>query len=77
MTGPIQLPFKLELVSGWNTLSTPASLAEGHNTLGDILDITDYDLAYAYNSLTDIGELVDADYQLKPCQAIFIKMSVG
>jgi hypothetical protein len=77
MTGPIQLPFKLELVSGWNTLSTPASLAEGHNTLGDILDITDYDLAYAYNSLTDIWELVDADYQLKPCQAIFIKMSVG
>jgi len=72
-TSPTEVGFKL--TTGWNTFSTPISLEAGHNTLGDILEKEDYELAYSYNSEIQTWELVDEAYQLKPCDAIFIKMT--
>jgi len=74
----------VQLNTGWNTLSTPIALDPGcdewdeYVALGDGLAIHDTSPAYAFNGaiqdwLPLIGE--DADYRLKPCDAIYVRMA--
>ncbi|MDD4876662.1 MAG: right-handed parallel beta-helix repeat-containing protein [Dehalococcoidales bacterium] len=74
----------VSLITGWNKFSTPIALDAGCDTwdeyvaLGDGLNIHATSPAYAFDGATQdwlplIGE--DADYALKPCDAIYVRMA--
>jgi len=69
------------LGTGWNMFSTPFPLRDYYRKVSQILTIsdiasTDVEVAYYYNAATSsfVQITTAADYELKPCDAIFIKM---
>ncbi len=77
----IPIPLTFSLGKGWNIFSTPISLDESCNTwgklveLGDGLDLDPQAATYYFDSLTQQWRQVLSDYQLKPCEAIYVKMA--
>ncbi|MFC1969514.1 hypothetical protein ACFLVF_03405 [Chloroflexota bacterium] len=71
----------LELCEGWNYFSTPISLDSSCNTwggfvaLGDGLDIDHEALTYYFDGASQLWGQVLADYELRPCDAIYVKMA--
>jgi uncharacterized repeat protein (TIGR02543 family) len=71
----------LELSEGWNILSTPIALDSCCDTwgefvaLGDGLDVDPEAITYYYDGSTQLWGQVLAGYQLKPCDAIYVKMA--
>jgi photosystem II stability/assembly factor-like uncharacterized protein len=65
---------------GWNTLSAPIILDESTDTVGEVVDLAKVTIAYWYDTSDadsdgDYWEQVTADYELEPCDAIYIKMN--
>ena len=70
----------VSLSVGWNTLSTPIILDASGDTVGEVVDLAKITIAYWYdtNDADADGtywEQVTSDYELEPCDAIYIKMS--
>jgi uncharacterized repeat protein (TIGR02543 family) len=64
----------VDLTAGWNTFSTPVSLDPDQDTLNVLLPDDAYDVAYGFDASTQSWELISGDYQMQPCEAIYIKM---
>ncbi len=67
---------------GWNTLSAPIILDSSTDTVGEVVDLDKVVIAYWYDAADadDDGsywEQVTADYELAPCDAIYIKMNAA
>jgi hypothetical protein len=67
---------------GWNTLSTPIILDDSTDTVGEVVDPAKMTIAYWYDTNdadTDgtYWEQVTSDYELSPCDAIYIKMNAA
>jgi hypothetical protein len=67
-------PFQFVLKAGWNTFSTPISLAASNNTLGTVLAGASYDMAYSYNAQTQAWVPLTNSFVIQPCDAIYIHM---
>jgi len=72
----------VNLSAGWNIASTPIALDPDADTWGEYVALGDPDLhihatnpAYSFNTQTGIFELLTGSYQLKPCDAIYVRMS--
>jgi hypothetical protein len=70
----------MNLNVGWNTLSAPIILDDSTDTVGEVVDLAKVTIAYWYDTSdadTDgnYWEQVTADYELSPCDAIYIKMN--
>jgi hypothetical protein len=70
----------INLNVGWNTLSAPIILDDSTDTVGEVVDLAKVTIAYWYDTSdadTDgnYWEQVTADYELSPCDAIYIKMN--
>jgi hypothetical protein len=71
----------IHLSQGWNLLSTPIALDQSCDTwgefvaMGDGLDIDPESISYYFDSSAQIWGQVLADYPLKPCDAIYVKMA--
>ena len=72
---------RVHLNTGWNTFSTPIALDPAADTwgkyiaLGDGLNIHGTSPAYSFNSATQIWVPLTPTYQLKPCDAIYVRMA--
>jgi hypothetical protein len=67
---------------GWNTLSTPIILDDSTDTVAEVVDLSKMTIAYWYDTNdadTDgtYWEQVTSDYELEPCDAIYIKMNAA
>jgi hypothetical protein len=66
------------LVQGWNTMSTPVALDERADQMGEIVALggwmQNYILGYSYDPASG-WVLIDADFQLKPLEAVYVKMA--
>jgi large repetitive protein len=62
------------LISGWNTFSTPISLVSSNDTINVIMSGANFDIAYRFDAQTQAWVILTGDYQLVPCEAIFIHM---
>jgi len=66
---------------GWNIISTPVVLDPGADTwgeyvaLGDGLDVHDVSPAYYFNGQTQAWVALTSGYNLKPCDAVYVRMS--
>jgi hypothetical protein len=65
---------------GWNTLSAPIILDDSTDTVGEVVDLAKVIIAYWYDTSDadsdgNYWEQVTADYELSPCDAIYIKMN--
>jgi hypothetical protein len=72
----------INLNVGWNTLSAPIILDNSTDTVGEVVDLAKVTIAYWYDTSdadTDgnYWEQVTADYELSPCDAIYIKMNAA
>jgi len=72
----------ISLNVGWNTLSAPIILDESTDTVGEVVDSDKITIAYWYDAGdadTDgnYWEQVTSDYELEPCDAIYIKMNAA
>ncbi|GAI43141.1 unnamed protein product, partial [marine sediment metagenome] len=70
----------VSLSVGWNTLSTPIILDAAGDTVDEVVDSAKITIAYWYdtNDADSDGiywEQVTTGYELKPCDAIYIKMN--
>jgi hypothetical protein len=71
----------LELSAGWNILSTPIALDSCCDTWGEFitldggLNIDPESVTYYFDGSAQLWGQVLAGYQLKPCDAIYIKMA--
>ena len=70
----------VSLSVGWNTLSTPIILDASTDTVGEVVDLAKITIAYWYDT-SDVDadgtywEQVTSDYELEPCDAIYVKMN--
>ena len=67
------------LSAGWNIISTPIALHASMDTWEEAsaeLDIDPLATTYYFDSSNQIWGQVLADYQLKPCDAIYVKMAL-
>jgi uncharacterized repeat protein (TIGR02543 family) len=64
----------VNLTAGWNTFSTPVILDPDLDTLNDLLPGDAYDAAYGFDASTQSWKLINGNYQVQPCAAIYIKM---
>jgi len=63
----------VDLVSGWNTLSTPVELIPAGDTIGELIP-TGLSVGYYY----DAGwQLLTTSYELTPCDAVYVKLSTA
>ena len=71
----------VNLDTGWNIFSTPIALDPDCDTwgeyvaLGDGLSIHGTSPTYAFNSATQSWDPIYSNYQLKPCEAIYVRMA--
>ena len=68
----------VELCPGWNAFSVPIALDESMDTWGELgadLALDQNAVAYYYDSLNQAWGLVQANYQLVPGDAIYVKMA--
>jgi len=70
----------VSLSVGWNTLSTPIILDASGDTVGEVVDSAKITIAYWYDTSDadsdgTYWEQVTSDYELEPCDAIYIKMN--
>jgi len=72
----------VHLGTGWNLLSTPIALDPACDTWGDYVALGDPDLhihattpAYSFNAQTGAFVAFTGTYQLKPCDAIYVRMA--
>ena len=63
--------YEVELTSGWNTLSIPLKLEK--DTISEIVDVSNIDIIYAYDSMNKRWIEADAGMRLHPMDAIYIK----
>lgn len=66
---------------GWNTLSTPVVLIDAGDTLGELIP-TGMTVGYYYDAFDadadlDYWELTGTAYELSPCDAVYVKLSVA
>ena len=71
----------VDLVIGWNTLSTPVELIPAGDTIGELIP-TGRTIGYYYDAFDadadlDYWELLENSYELSPCDAVYVKMSVA
>jgi len=63
----------VDLVSGWNTLSTPVELIPAGDTIGELIP-SGLSVGYYY----DGGwQLLTTAYELSPCDAVYVKLSLA
>jgi hypothetical protein len=72
----------INLNVGWNTLSAPIILDESTDTVGEVVDLDKVTIAYWYDAADadsdgNYWEQVTTDYELAPCDAIYIKMNAA
>jgi hypothetical protein len=68
---------KVRLCPGWNAISTPIALDPSMDTWGEFsagLDVDPGAITYYFDGLNQMWGQVLADYQIKPCDAIYVKM---
>jgi hypothetical protein len=72
----------VSLSTGWNIFSTPIALDSSADTWGEYVALGSPDLhihgtspAYAFNTQQGIFVAVTSEYQLKPCDAIYVRMT--
>lgn len=72
----------VNLTTGWNILSTPIALDPGADTWGEYVVLGSPDLhihetnpAYSFDNQQGIFIAVTSSYQLKPCDAIYVRMT--
>ena len=71
----------VHLNTGWNTFSTPIALDPACDTwgeykaLGNGLNVHATSPAYSFNSQTQAWVALTASYDLKPCDAIYVRMA--
>jgi len=71
----------VDLVIGWNTLSTPVVLIPTGDTIGELIP-TGRTIGYYYDAFDadadlDYWELLEDSYELSPCDSVYVKMSVA
>ncbi|MFC1969347.1 hypothetical protein ACFLVF_02525, partial [Chloroflexota bacterium] len=77
----LSIPISLELCEGWNILSTPITLDSCCDTwgefvaLGDGLDLDPEAVTYYFDGSSQQWGQVLTGYQLRPCDAIYVKMA--
>lgn len=68
----------VELETGWNTMSTPVALDERADQMGEICALggwmQNYILGYSYDP-TSGWQLIDSSFQLKPLEAVYVRMA--
>jgi len=63
----------MQLIVGWNTLSTPAKLIDSANSIDELIP-SGMSIGYYY----DGGwQLITTGYTLSPCDAVYVKMSAA
>jgi parallel beta-helix repeat protein len=71
--------YQLPLMDGWNVRSAPATLADGWNTWGDVIDtgngLPGLEALITYNAETGLWEEPGLDDTLEPLAAYYLKMS--
>jgi hypothetical protein len=64
----------VSLTAGWNTFSTPVSLETGFNTMAVVFSGANFDIAYGFNSQTQLWTGLTAGSTINPCDAVYIHM---
>lgn len=62
------------LYPGWNTLSVPVKLLPGQDTLADIINVDDVEIAFSYDAVNGWSQITDESASMNPMQAILIKV---
>jgi uncharacterized repeat protein (TIGR02543 family) len=68
----------IHMCEGWNVISTPIALDPSMDTWGEFSATLDLDpgaLTYYFDGVDQKWKQVLADYQIKPCDAIYVKMA--
>jgi len=82
LTAPIPPLRTVALDTGWNTFSVPLDVGP-NNTLGGLLNlagidpVSDVEVAYSFNGVTQEFVVAEASYVMLPCDAILIKMKAA
>ena len=75
----ISTDFTIQMCAGWNTLSTPFVLDQQNNTWGEIVAANNLSSllirAQYFDSATQTYQLVRDNYELKPLDAILVRLS--
>ena len=71
----------VDLVSGWNTLSTPVELISAADTIGELIP-TGRTIGYWYDAFDADAdgyywELLENSYELSPCDSVYVKLSLA
>jgi len=69
---------ELHLCQGWNVISTPIALDPLMDTWGEFsagLDLDTQAISYYFDGLNQAWEQVLDGYQIKPCDAIYVKLA--
>ena len=73
-----QMMWTLRLCQGWNAISTPIALDPSMDTweeFGAGLDLDLGAISYYFDGSAQLWKQVPPDYELKPCDAIYVKMA--
>ena len=63
---------RMNLIAGWNTLSTPVKLISAADSIDELISEDDMEIAYYYDG--GWQQILTA-YTLSPCDAVYVKMT--
>jgi hypothetical protein len=63
---------RMNLIAGWNTLSTPVKLISSADSIDELISEDDMEIAYYYDG--GWTQILTA-YTLNPCDAVYVKMT--